>query len=214
MPATRKRAPSKKSLLTKERIFNAAEISFSKQGFEGASLRDIAKLADVPVGLVRHHGGSKEDLFTQTVKRRADQLATIRLRDLETLREQGSLTLSLILDCFFRAYVKLVSDEGESWFNYGRLVAHVSADPRWQQLAADCFDPTTHVFLEEILKLYPEAELHKAATGQVYSVAALLAFFNSTWRIESLGGQSSEASLDDLVKFCAAGMHALLSSNS
>lgn len=214
MTAIRKRAPSARSLETRKRILDASEKVFSEQGFNGSSLREIATLADVPVGLVQHHGVNKETLFCQTVRRRTEELATIRLHDLEHLKSDQNLTLKKILTCFFGAYVKLIQTDGDQWFFYGRLVAHVSADVRWQALATECFDPTTHLYLTEILKLYPKAAQHKAATGQIYSVAAMLAFFNSTWRIDTLSPDAPEASIDDLVIFCAAGMDALLTAKS
>ncbi|TNE36687.1 MAG: TetR/AcrR family transcriptional regulator [Alphaproteobacteria bacterium] len=195
---------------TRKRILDAAEKVFSRHGFDGASLREIATLADVPVGLVHHHGGSKEALFAETVRRHAGLLAEIRMRDLKALKEKGPLTLEAIMDCFFRAYQKLVNEEGDQWLDYGRLVAHVSADARWRDLAAECFDPTTQHFMEAILSLYPKATSELAATGQIFSVAAMLAFFNANWRLETLSPGASPPDMNHLVRFSAAGMKALL----
>ena len=210
MEQTRKRAPSARSLETKKRILDAAEKIFADNGYDGATLREIAGRAQVPVGLVHHHGHSKEDLFCQTVRRRAEQLSKIRMQSLTELKSKSNLTLHSILNCFFRAFVKLVEQDGDHWLSYGRLVAHVSANPRWRNLAEECFDPTAKLFLDEITLLYPNASRLRAATGQIYAVAALLAFFNSTWRIETLSGENKKANIDDLVTFCAAGMEGLL----
>lgn len=38
----RKRAPSKRSLATRERVLDAAELVFAHRGFDGATIRDIA----------------------------------------------------------------------------------------------------------------------------------------------------------------------------
>jgi AcrR family transcriptional regulator len=59
----RQRASSKRSLETRERILDAAERLFARNTFEGASIREIAKAAGVPVALVNFHGGSKEELY-------------------------------------------------------------------------------------------------------------------------------------------------------
>lgn len=206
----RKRAPSVRSLQTRKRILDAAEKTFAEHGFDGASLRDIAAQAKVPVGLVHHHGSNKEALFCEVVRRRATELSDIRIHDLDVLIEQPDVTLKDIFDCFFRAYLKLVKDDSDQWISYGRLVAHVSADARWRELAIECFDPTTHRFLDEILKLYPKASRQMAAIGQIFSVAAMLAFFNSAWRIETLSPDEPRAEIDQLVDFCTAGVDALL----
>lgn len=210
MSTERKRAPSARSLATKAKILDAAEMVFAERGFEGAALRDIAGLANVPVGLVHHHGGSKEDLFCQTVRRRAAEMAEIRLKSLARLKASGDLSLHRILDCFMRAYIILAETGGDHWRAYGRLVAHVSSDPRWQELTAECFDPTAGQYLDEILKLYPGAGRAAAAAGQVYSVSAMLAHLNSGWRIDALGDGHNESEFSRLVTFCAAGFEAIL----
>ncbi|MCG8494183.1 MAG: TetR family transcriptional regulator [Sneathiellales bacterium] len=210
MSTARKRAPSARSLETKAKILDAAELVFAERGFEGAALRDIATLAAVPVGLVHHHGRSKEELFCQTVRRRATEMAQIRMESLARLKESGDLTLYAILDCFMRAYITLAETEGAPWRAYGRLVAHVSSDPRWKGLTEECFDPTASAYLDEILTLYPDAERAAAAAGQVYSVSSMLAHRNSGWRIDALGEGHQETELERLVTFCAAGFEAIL----
>jgi len=44
-------------------IIKAATQEFAEHGFEGSSLRNIAKQAGTTHGLIRHHFGSKEDVF-------------------------------------------------------------------------------------------------------------------------------------------------------
>jgi TetR/AcrR family transcriptional regulator len=52
---------------TKEDIIKAALSEFAERGFEGSSLRDIASRAGTTHGLIRHHFGSKEDVFRAVV---------------------------------------------------------------------------------------------------------------------------------------------------
>ncbi len=207
----RQRAPSQRSLQTKARILDAAEAVFAERGFEGASIRDIAALAGVQVGLVHHHGGGKEELFHQAVARRADELARIRIEALEALKSQGQASLRGILDCFIRPYVTLAQTGGPGWMAYGRLVAHVSVDPRWHGIAAECFDPTARRFIAEVTALYPGVDPAVLATGQVYSVSAMLAHLNSAWRVEALSEGGDLSGLDRLIEFCAAGIEAMVS---
>ena len=209
-PKQRQRAPSKRSLATRSCILDAAEQVFADRGFDGASIRDIAKLAGVQVGLVHHHGGGKEELFHQTVARRADELSALRLQDLEKRKAAGPMSLHDVVECFVGAYVRLARDGGPHWLAYARLVAHVSADPRWRDIAAECFDPTASRFIGEIAAMYPAADPARIATGFVYSVAAMLANLTSAWRINALGSGEAAATgdLDRLVDFCTAGIAA------
>ena len=206
----RQRAPSKRSLETRARIWDAAESLFAERGFDGASMRDIAKLAGVPVGLVTHHGGSKEALFARIVSRRADELSQARLDALTARAELGPLSLTAILECFFGPYLEKAETGGPQWRAYARLVGYVSADARWHDLAAECFDPTAGRFIDAIAALYPNAQRQSIAAGFVFSVSAMLALVTSGWRVEALGDPRTDAAshLDELVAFGAAGIDA------
>ncbi|MGI9370808.1 MAG: TetR/AcrR family transcriptional regulator [Ruegeria sp.] len=195
---------------TKSRILDAAEAVFAERGFEGASIRDIASMAGVQVGLVHHHGGGKEELFHRAVARRADELARIRIDALEALKTQGDVSLRDILDCFIRPYVSRAESGGPGWMAYGRLVAHVSVDPRWHEIAAECFDPTARLFIAEIAALFPGVDPALLATGHVYTVSAMLAHLNSAWRVGALSKEGDLTGLDRLVEFCAAGIEAMI----
>ncbi|WP_204114899.1 TetR/AcrR family transcriptional regulator [Shimia biformata] len=208
----RQRAPSQKALATRERIFDAAERVFAAEGFDAAGMRSIAAQAGVRLGLVSHHGGSKEELFWKVVARRADQLSALRLTALQSRKAQGPITLTALLECFFGPYLEKAEVGGRQWLAYARIVAMVSADPRWRELAAVCFDPTAGRFIDEISALYPTAPRPAVAAGFVYSVSAMLALLTSRWRIAALGDPRDDAAshLDELVTFCAAGIDASL----
>jgi AcrR family transcriptional regulator len=52
-----------------ERILRAALQAFSERGFEGATTREIAARADVPLGLLQYHFGGKPKLWRAAVDR-------------------------------------------------------------------------------------------------------------------------------------------------
>lgn len=210
MEKQRKRAPSQRSLQTRARILDAAERVFAERGFDGATIRDIAALGEVQAGLVHHHGGSKEELFALVVARRAEELARLRLEALEARRAAGPLTVRDTLDCFISPYIRCAREGGPQWLAYARLVAHVSADPRWRPLAAEWFDPTARRFIAEIAALSPGCDRGAVAAGFVYSVAAMLAHLTSSWRIGALSAEEEGSSPEQLVAFCAAGIAAAM----
>jgi len=211
VPKQRLRAPSQRSLENRARILDAAETLFAREGFAGATIRDIARAADVPVGLVHHHGGGKEALFREVVGRRAEELSTLRLAALDAARARGPLTLAALFDCFFRPYLDKAAGGDPQWLAYARLVAIVSADPAWADISRDLFDPTAHRFITEIGALYPDAPPARVAEAFIYSVAAMLALLTSQWRVAALAGDPGAGpSLDGLIAFCAAGCAARL----
>ncbi|MDU9003936.1 TetR/AcrR family transcriptional regulator [Sedimentitalea todarodis] len=208
----RQRAPSRRAIQSRERILDAAEIVFADKGFDGATLRQIAERAKTQVGLVHHHGGGKAELFAQTVARRADDLSALRLKMLTARKAAGTLTVEGLLECFVGPYLERAASGDVQWLAYARLVAHVSADPRWRELAAVCFDPTANRFIDEIAALFPDAPRGAIASGFVYTVSAMLAVLTSTWRIETLGAvdPGGPDRQEELVRFCAAGIRANL----
>ncbi|MBK0328535.1 TetR family transcriptional regulator [Rhodobacteraceae bacterium F11138] len=208
----RQRAPSKRALQSRERILDAAERVFARKGFDGATIREIAAEAGTQVGLVHHHGGGKATLFARTVERRAAELSDLRLGMLDRRKAAGPVDLSDILECFFAPYLQRAAEGEPQWLAYARLVAHVSADPRWHSIAVEFFDPTANRFIDEIGNLFPKASRGAIASGFVYSVSAMLALLTSEWRIEALGEDpvAPDARLQTLVSFCAAGIAASL----
>jgi AcrR family transcriptional regulator len=68
---------------TKERILDAAEGLFSKEGYNGTSVRAISKKADAFLSAINYHFGSKEGLLHAVLERRLKPLNDIRTRRLE-----------------------------------------------------------------------------------------------------------------------------------
>lgn len=214
-PAKRKRAPSQRSLETRARILDTAERLFARDGFEGASIRDIATAAEVPVALVNFHGGAKEDLYFTIVARRAETLTRHRLEALDEAKASSDrLSLRAVLDCFIRPYLDLAASGGEQWTAYARLIAQVSADERWRPISERCFDPTAKLFMDELAALYPKADPQQVAGAFVFSISAMLSLATSRWRIEALAGTPPESAppldrwADFLIGFCESGFRA------
>ncbi len=61
---------------TRERIARAALEAFSEKGFDGASTREIAARADVPLGLLQYYFGGKLKLWQAAVDRAFEELRT------------------------------------------------------------------------------------------------------------------------------------------
>ena len=52
---------------TREKILTIARVLFADHGFDGTSIRDIAKEADVNVASVNYHFASKENLYMEII---------------------------------------------------------------------------------------------------------------------------------------------------
>ena len=77
----------------RERIMDAAELTFAAHGYTRASLRLIVEKAHVTQALITYYFGSKEQLFKEVFIRRGREMAlclhTARLRDAPLAREEN-----------------------------------------------------------------------------------------------------------------------------
>lgn len=53
---------------TKNKIIEVARVLFAEQGFEGTSVREIAKSAEVNIASVNYHFNNKENLFNEILR--------------------------------------------------------------------------------------------------------------------------------------------------
>jgi AcrR family transcriptional regulator len=210
----RQRAPSRRSLQARARILDAAESVFARQGFDGASIRDIAERAGVQKANVNFHGGAKEDLFELILTRRADALAEARMLALAALDADPDWTLEALIAGFVRPLLDRAFGADPQWMDYARLVAIVSADDRWRGLTERLFDPVAQAYALRLARRYPAARADDIAAGIVFSVSAMLALCTAQWRIRALAAlhdpPAREAMVDTLIRFCAAGVADIL----
>jgi AcrR family transcriptional regulator len=72
--------------MKKEKILEAAEELFAEKGYEGTSVRDIAKRADINIAMISYYFGSKEKLLEALIEYRASYAAGI----LDEIDKQGA----------------------------------------------------------------------------------------------------------------------------
>jgi AcrR family transcriptional regulator len=68
LPVDRPKRP-RNAAATREAILRSALAAFSRHGYDGVGVREIAKMAGVTGVLVNRYFGSKEELFTATVEK-------------------------------------------------------------------------------------------------------------------------------------------------
>ena len=73
----KRRGPRKDGVQAREAILDAAREQFAANGFEGATMRAIAREADVDAALVSYYFGSKSDLFLESLRLPVNPAAAI-----------------------------------------------------------------------------------------------------------------------------------------
>jgi len=107
LPAKRPRRQQQRSLLTKQKLLDAALQAFAENGFKGTSTRDIADRAGVHHPLITYHFKNKEELWRAAADRVFD--GVIRVLDeaqAEAAAEPPRERMALLI----RAYVHYAAD--------------------------------------------------------------------------------------------------------
>ncbi len=85
---------------TKNKIIEVARIMFAEQGFEGTSIREIAKTAEVNVASINYHFSNKEKLFAEIIHAGYVECAT----DIRSMAMNESIKLDELLVEIFRYF--------------------------------------------------------------------------------------------------------------
>ena len=81
---------------TKAQIMRAAVQVFTRLGYDGAAVRDIANEAGVNLGLIRYHFGHKADLYRDTLAYISEQYNEVCLHALHEAIEQHNTPEDII----------------------------------------------------------------------------------------------------------------------
>lgn len=201
------------------RILDSAEALFADRGFYGASMRDIAKLANVVPSHVVYAFGTKEELYAATLARRIDELVHERAERLAEVEQAKKPDLEAILASYVAPLLEKVSKGSEGWRRYGQLVAQVSHQRKMFELEAmnetlEKLDERGLALIQSIRRAVPGLGQRDALFGFLFFVNAMLHIFAETGRVERMS-QDKYTSRDAgvlcavLIPFCAGGFRAL-----
>ncbi|MFX4296226.1 TetR/AcrR family transcriptional regulator [Sulfitobacter sp. DFL-23] len=200
---------------TKDRVLDAAERCFAAHGFAAVTIRQIAREAEVTLGVVGFHGGSKEELFSTVLARRTATLNALRTDALVALQTRGDFTIRDLIDAYLTPYLEIASRGDPQWRAYAQLIARIVSDDQYYPQVRNLYDPVAKKYITEIQRIRPDATAEALATVLTLTVASMLSIVASRVRIEGLSGApASESPMDYrqiLVDFCAGGIENALS---
>lgn len=207
-------ATPKKKLSSPERILDAAEHLFSRRGFYGASLRDIAREAGVQMSLVNYHFGPKEDLFRQVVRRRADEHAAAIAASLRALQDGPEpVTAEAVIRALLTPIITRYMTGGDGWCNYIQLLSrasHQHQDANFIAPFVEAYQPTMDRYTRQFLALFPQADKPDVFWSIVFLEAALANMLLQSTLAERVSMGAFDTGdlgpvLDRMVRFFAAG---------
>ena len=199
-PAKRGRPPkTRASGDTRDSILDAAEDLFSKHGFYGVTIREVAR-----------------DLFDAVFLRRAEVWNNERVDAINRYaREAGvGMTLEGLLEAFLRPPFEWSLKGGPGWKHYSALVAQTNANPTFGgETMARYFDPAIHRLIELIKQVLPGSREVDLYWAYHMLSGALTLTLGETGRLDRLsGGLARSGDLETageyMVTFAAAGFRA------
>ncbi|MEX3011332.1 TetR/AcrR family transcriptional regulator [Hoeflea sp. TYP-13] len=197
-------------------ILDAAEQAFAEYGFGGASIRAIAREADVNQAMIHYYYQNKDQLFTAVVARRSGEINERRNRALDSLFDGATPTLEMLVEAILRPTIELGHDKGRGGAAYARLIVtfNNSADERSQNAAKDHYDPIARRSIDAIMKVMPELGKAEAVRGYLFAISVALSVMAKTGRAARLSDglcddSDTEETVTSVVAFACAGIRAL-----
>ena len=202
---------------TRELILDAAEDLFSKHGFYGVTIREVAREAGVDTALVHYYFGAKRELFDAVFIRRAPVWNDERVAAIDRYAAEAgeAMTLEGLLEAFLRPPFEWSLKGGPGWKHYAALVAQANAAPTFGgEIMARYFDPAVRRLIELIARLLPDASEIDLYWGYHNLSGALTLTLGETGRLDRLSGGlvrsgDLETAGDYMVRFAAAGFRAV-----
>ncbi len=155
---------------TKDRILDAAEALFARQGFSATSLRSVIAEAGVNLAAVHYHFGPREELIRAVFARRFDPINRKRIELLTALGDDDSgkrgngkrldsrgKRLEQVLEILIRPLLVAARDRPDEWMSVSQLVgrAHTDSDFTVRQILHDQFNEVFAHFSAAIGRCLP-----------------------------------------------------------
>jgi AcrR family transcriptional regulator len=217
-PAKRGRPPKhSRQADTSETILDVAEDLFSKHGFYGVTIREVAREAGVDTALLHYYFGTKKGLFDAVFLRRAEVLNRERLDSLDRYEREhrGAMTPEGVLRAFLQPLTVWQATGGPGWKHYFALVAQANANPVWGgETMTRYFDPVIHRLVELLRAAIPGSRDEDLYWAYHNFSGSLTLTLGETGRLDRLSGGlcrsgDIETAYAHMARFAAAGFEAL-----
>ncbi|MEM8812646.1 MAG: TetR family transcriptional regulator [Pseudomonadota bacterium] len=202
---------------TRMQILDAAEELFAANGFDGTSVRDVARLAGLQLAAIGYHFGPKDELFDAVVHRRAEIMSASRreaLADLIATNNERPIPIEDLIRAYVVPFIDSASHGDRGWRNYAALMGRLANSTLGTEVIGRHYDATARDYLEEFRRSLPDIAERELVDGFTYMVAAMLALCADTGRAERLSRKAADDhsvadALDPMVAFFAAGFRTL-----
>jgi AcrR family transcriptional regulator len=173
----------------RERILDAAEDHFSRHGFWGVTIREVAQEAKVDTALLHYYFKTKRGLFDAVFARRAEIVNRERIDSIDEYERMSgdSITAEGVINAFQQPILDRAAQGDQRWHNYFALIAQVNNTPAWGgETMARTFDPVIHRLIRALRKALPDASEEDLYWSYHFLSGALTLTLSQTGRIDRL----------------------------
>lgn len=204
--------------LTRTKLLDAAERIFSEEGYDGTTLRNVAKAAQVHQALSTYHFGTKERMFDEVIARRAIEMERIRLLALDRIMpgsQSSSDTVRLLIEGYVSPLINARYGTSKQWKAHVRLMAGVVNLKRWSHLISKHYDRCARAYLECWRSALPGVDENALLNAFSFMVVASLYVCSDTGRFSQWKSKAASRKdeirlvTEDLVSFVHAGFMSL-----
>ena len=173
----------------RERILDAAEDHFSRHGFWGVTIREVAQDAKVDTALLHYYFDTKRGLFDAVFTRRAEIVNRERIDSIDAyVKSAGkAITVEGVIDAFLRPILKRAAEGDERWHNYFALIGQVNNTPAWGgETMGRTFDNVIHRLIDALRMALPDADEKDLYWSYHFLSGALTLTLSQTGRVDRL----------------------------
>jgi AcrR family transcriptional regulator len=201
-------------MTTKDKILDAAERLFGRDGIEATSLRTITAEAGVNLAAVNYHFQSKDALVWSVVARRMGPLNERRLALLdayESVAGDGPLPLDQVLDAFLRPVVEISRSHARE---FAPLMGRMYTEPGefMERVYKDHLRPVATRFIQAYQRALPGMPLVELLWRLHFSVGVMAHTLGAAHLLRVMSdGQCDPTDTEGMLRRMGAFMHAGLS---
>lgn len=189
-----------RSAKIREQLLDVAEILFSRWSYTGVSIRDVTEMAGMRLGNVNYYFGSKQNLYFEVLRRRAEVLATARMDAIDAAMNSdltGSAFIAALVDAYMLPAVERSIHGGPGWRNFFQLIGHITFSRLWPaEIMTRYFNKPAEKFLAALKDRFPEATDFQRQAVSLLIIGPVIFMLARTGRVETYN--SPAFSSDDL----------------
>lgn len=164
---------------SRERLINAAETLFARQGFDATSIRHVAALSGDTIGTLSYHFGSKDALLAEVISRRFGEMTEKRralYREMQRASSDGKVGLADTVRAIATPFLETALCSGSAWRDYIILLSrmmYTANEQKFTELMAHA-DPPAREFIGWIRKAAPDTPISCITYGYQFMISCIV----------------------------------------